>query len=552
MNCFQFQGGAKMQENRTKYLVRAFLLVAVVAVLAAAPASAQVSFNVTSSAQTVRTEGQTETAGSVNMTLASGAGGTITAGSSITLTYATATVLANSPYVTAKIGGTACVPAQQGTVAATGNCGNMSVATSGSSVIISFTGITPSAAATFLVAGDFIQVAEARLNIAAVTGAQPVSGTTPLLATISGNSPSANTITFNQNQVQVATISSSLNISKGAAAAIQTCSVATQAFTVTVAEIFPAAITSAGDEGSFTPHSPLLATLNGTSVNFVFTNVPPGVTITPTPTAAAFITGGSNISTAAVPAAQTSASAATPLIFTVLVTTTASGPSVVDKPVFNFSFGAATTSITPLANNSLPSPTSAQVQVYLGPVTNTATTVVRFTQLNYPAAPLTVGTFNDCSTNLLFPYHNASNGFDTSYAFANTTSDALVFGAPGAAKPVNGTCKLTLFTSDLAGNSTGTATLTTPTIPTAGVVAFSSASGGGGVASNTALNGQAGYVIAVCNFLDAHGYALVTNGNASVVPTGQQYATGYLGLVMTNILGGPTYSLRGQNEAFGH
>jgi hypothetical protein len=147
---------------------------------------------------------------------------------------------------------------------------------------------------------------------------------------------------------------------------------------------------------------------------------------------------------------------------------------------------------------------------------------------------------------MLFPYHNAANGFDTSYAFANTTSDALVFGGAGLAKPVSGSCKLTLFTSDLAGNATGTATLTTPTVTTGGVVSFSSASGGVGVASPTALDNQAGYVIAVCNFLNAHGYALVTNGNASVVPTGQQYATGYLGLIIT----GP--SARGQNESLAH
>jgi len=527
-----------------KTAVTSFVVLCALAL--AIPAAAQVSFNVTSSAQTVRTEGQTETAGSVNMNWASGTA--ISAGSSITLTYATATVLPNSPYVTAKIGGATCLPTQGNpSVAGTGNCSNMTVTTSGASVVISFSGgPTPSVAAAF-VAGDYIQVAQTRLNIAGVTGAQLVSGTTPLAATISGNSPSANTITFNQNQVTVASISNSLNVAKGTTVAIATCAVPTPppagSFSVKATEVFPAAFTTAGDENLYTPNfAGAPGSLTGVTVNFVFYNVPPGLTIAPV-AGAGFYTGSTaGFTVGTVTGSQTSASAATPLTFS--ATVTADNTSSVEAAIFNFTLGASSSTVTALAANGLTSPLSITAQAYLGPVTNTAATVVRFTQLLYPAAPFTVATISDCVTNLLFPYHNAANGFDTSYSFANTTSDAFAFGAPGLAKPVSGTCKLTLFTSDLAGNATGTATLTTPIVATGGVVAFSSASGGGGVPAGTPLDNQAGYVIAVCNFLDAHAYALVTNGNASVVPTGQQYATGYLGLVLG--------AARTLNESLGH
>src|SRR5205807_397466 len=50
----------------------------------------------------------------------------------------------------------------------------------------------------------------------------------------------------------------------------------------------------------------------------------------------------------------------------------------------------------------------------------------------------TVATFGDCVTNLLFPYVTNQGGYDTSFSFANTTSDDLAFGAGAAASPQTG------------------------------------------------------------------------------------------------------------------
>jgi hypothetical protein len=181
----------------------------------------------------------------------------------------------------------------------------------------------------------------------------------------------------------------------------------------------------------------------------------------------------------------------------------------------------------------LTSPQTITAQAYLSPI-GSSVAIPRFTQLLYPTTALNIGTVSDCVTNLLFPYHQASNGYDTSYAIANTSLNGLAFAGGATPSGAGTTCKLVLWTTDFAGNSTGTQTITTPAIPAGGVYSFSSASGAVTSPGSTVFNGAAGYVIGVCSFLDAHGYALVTNGNNSVVPLGQEYSVGYLGLVILN------------------
>jgi hypothetical protein len=58
--------------------------------------------------------------------------------------------------------------------------------------------------------------------------------------------------------------------------------------------------------------------------------------------------------------------------------------------------------------------------------------------------------------------------------------------------------------------------------------------------SATSFSGQTGYVIAVCRFLNAHGFAFLTNGFAQ--SAGPQLSHGYLGLVMPNPIGGRSNS----------
>jgi len=118
-----------------------------------------------------------------------------------------------------------------------------------------------------------------------------------------------------------------------------------------------------------------------------------------------------------------------------------------------------------------------------------------------------------CQTVLLFPFVNTTPGFDTGIAISNTTADATPF----ATKNQTGACTLNFFGS-------GAGTTTSAPFPSAG----------GNIAPGT-LNAEQvsnirnnfqGYVLAVCNFQLAHGYALFSDTGI------RNWATGYLGLVV--------------------
>jgi hypothetical protein len=124
-----------------------------------------------------------------------------------------------------------------------------------------------------------------------------------------------------------------------------------------------------------------------------------------------------------------------------------------------------------------------------------------------PATSTTLVGVSLCQTTLLYPWVNAEPGFDTGIAIANTTSD------PFGTRTQSGTCTLNFF-----GTGAGTTTTaTTPSITTGTVYADQ--------VSNL-KPGFRGYVIAVCNFQLAHGYALFSDTGI------RNWATGYLALVL--------------------
>jgi len=105
----------------------------------------------------------------------------------------------------------------------------------------------------------------------------------------------------------------------------------------------------------------------------------------------------------------------------------------------------------------------------------------------------------------------------------------LAFGAGAGAAAQTGSCTMSFWpTTDLTAGTTGTALQsTTPTIPAGGVYAFSQ--------SGTSFSGQSGYMIAVCRFLNAHGFAFLTSGFAQAA--GPQLSHGYLGLIIPSPIG---------------
>jgi len=110
-----------------------------------------------------------------------------------------------------------------------------------------------------------------------------------------------------------------------------------------------------------------------------------------------------------------------------------------------------------------------------------------------------------CRTNLLFPFVTNTSGFDTGLAISNTSTDP--FGTAAQAGP----CTLNFYGSNAPAAVT-TASVASGTTYT-------------NLASLASPNFQ-GYVIAVCNFQYAHGFAFVSDLGA------RNLAMGYLALII--------------------
>jgi len=124
-----------------------------------------------------------------------------------------------------------------------------------------------------------------------------------------------------------------------------------------------------------------------------------------------------------------------------------------------------------------------------------------------------------CQTTLLYPFVTGASGFDTGIAVANTSMDP--FGT------VNQTGSCTLYGYGTTTSATATTPVAAqPVVPGCDSIAnplpatncFGGAAGNvipagqvGSVLASNVFSGFTGYVIAICNFQYAHGYAAVTD-----------------------------------------
>jgi len=509
-----------------KTVVTSFFMLCVLA-LAAAPVFGQgVAFQASSLPQQARVEGLTETMGAV--VLQATAAGTILTGSSITVLYSG--TITNTPTIASlsgSFGGATCAGA--GCTGGAGSTGTFGVTVSGNQLTVSIGG----GAGTYIKFGanDYIVISQVRVNINALG-----SSVSSVTATMSGTSsaPTSNPITFTQSIVPVASVvNPSLSVSRVTNGnSIQTCSIPAGGvkFAVGVTERYPAALTSITDESSFTPSFP---PNNGTTIGLSLAGIPSGMAVTLTGTTFTSSLSPSQALTVtanpAANAAQTSNGSAISWTFTV----TGDSTAAIDTITFLYFIGlpgstAGTISTTTGSLPAIGTTASIVATVTLGPVQSTG--VVGFAA--NVEGTTTVATVSDCVTNILFPYITNQGGYDTSFSLANTTNDDLAFGANLGASPQSGTCTLSFWpTTDPTQGIAGTAlTFNTPSVPTGAVYAFSQ--------SGTSFSGQTGYMIAVCRFLNAHGFAFITNGFA--VSTGPRISSGYLGLIIPNPVGGRT------------
>jgi hypothetical protein len=125
---------------------------------------------------------------------------------------------------------------------------------------------------------------------------------------------------------------------------------------------------------------------------------------------------------------------------------------------------------------------------------------------------------NTCLTTILFPFTTNQGGFDTGFAIANTSSD------PFGTSPQTGNCELDYYGATTGGGAAPSKQTTTTPVAGGQTLVFTLSSGGtNGIA---ATPGFQGYVIAICNFRYAHGFAFISDVGA------QKLAQGYLGLIL--------------------
>jgi len=161
-------------------------------------------------------------------------------------------------------------------------------------------------------------------------------------------------------------------------------------------------------------------------------------------------------------------------------------------------------------NKIVSSATAMTVSTSLGPVTGTSQ-IPSYQAIASSTVTLSVATFTQCTTSLLFPFVTNMNGFETGIAIDNTTGDPF-----GAVSAQGGTCKLWFY------NGTGS----TGSNPTAGPAPNPNEGGTApynasesyaftltqALASASASNPASfsGYMIAQCQFTNAHGFAYIT------------------------------------------
>ena len=166
---------------------------------------------------------------------------------------------------------------------------------------------------------------------------------------------------------------------------------------------------------------------------------------------------------------------------------------------------------------------SGQVDVRLAPLSDVGICsnepTPRFVDVG--ADPFTVLTIVRCSTTLLFPFVTNQTGFDTGIAVSNTSEDWK-----GTAKQ-RGTC-MVHYIGSIGNNGPRVPMDETSAIIEGGEQMTFTLSAGNPVWGLVGAPDFQGFLVVMCEFQFAHGYAFVTDGAAGI-PT---LAQGYLALVL--------------------
>ena len=177
----------------------------------------------------------------------------------------------------------------------------------------------------------------------------------------------------------------------------------------------------------------------------------------------------------------------------------------------------------PDTENDLPAPGTGQLAVTFAPLSTEFNAadgepVPRF--IDTGGDPTNIITIVKCTTQILFPFISNRFGFDTGLVVANTSEDWL------GTQPQDGTCTIHYHGTTL-GDGASPPDDTTKVVQ-AGEQVLWILSGGSPTWEIDPAPEFQGYIIVVCDFQFAHGYAFLTDGFGSI-PT---LAQGYLALII--------------------
>ena len=172
--------------------------------------------------------------------------------------------------------------------------------------------------------------------------------------------------------------------------------------------------------------------------------------------------------------------------------------------------------------NDLPAVGTLQVSAAFAPLSTVTTSNRDAPEPRFvdTGANRSMFTLARCTTNLLFPFVTNQGGFDTGIAISNTTRDDKATVAQA------GACTIYYFGSTTGGGA-APPQQTSNIVPSGAQLVFT-LSGGNAAQSLAATPGFQGYMMALCQFQYAHGFAFITDGFGGV-PT---IAEGYLALVV--------------------
>jgi len=298
-------------------------------------------------------------------------------------------------------------------------------------------------------------------------------------------------------------------------------------FAILVVENWSGAWTALSDELVYGPYAPNVGNTvtNGSDISITVSGIPQGVTVTPLAPSIPSGCTTCNETWGPTPTAYTGTVWNDSHLFDFPLSTT--NHNEIESAIFSFNIttsGLITPDDPPMS-----------VSITLDPHTTSQTTAPSpglYPWFYYAqgseeeAYPIIVFFFTDCETSLLFPYvtnfvSGAGGGpmgnWDTFINIANATSDPWYPGNPwnlkakGYAIPQDGSCTFYVYHAGTVASEPGSGPMEAVPIVFTGPIQLSGGEFGTDLSATPAAGVPGAYVIVICEFLNATGYAQIVD-----------------------------------------